>query len=77
MSDETRKPPMWDTASVAESFGVPRTIICPRVPPKFPLHLAHCSCGFICSATSDDSTDAALFAHVVACHTVPPPDPDR
>lgn len=47
---------------------------CPKRPRVHPLHLAYCSCGYACSSTTDESTDAALFAHVVACHleTVPP-----
>lgn len=49
---------------------------CPRVPPKFPLHLAHCSCGYICSSTTDDGTDAALFAHIMLAHHVPRPHPE-
>lgn len=47
---------------------------CPKRAAKFPTATARCSCGYVCSATSEDSNDAALFAHVVACHTVPASD---
>lgn len=39
------------------------------------IHWGKCSCGYTCSATSVDSAEAALFAHVVHCHTVPPAEP--
>lgn len=49
-------------------------VVCPKRKPVHPLHLAHCSCGHVCSATTEDSLDAALFAHVVAIHTTPDPE---
>lgn len=49
--------------------------VCPKRPPKFLLTIAHCSCGYVCSATSEDSADAALFAHFVLCHCGARPHP--
>lgn len=55
----------------------PIVAVCPKRDPKFPVTAARCSCGYVCSATNDDSADAALFAHVMLCHTGQQPHPAR